>query len=89
VTSSVAEIDAAPAEGKAAATFEIEGMNALNGRLDTRHMMGIGLTPVPCPATPRPQLKVLAVTDTLDQHTTPGYVGNQERPFWALSTGAI
>jgi len=34
VVSSVAEIDAARAEGKAAATFDIEGMNALNGRLD-------------------------------------------------------
>lgn len=34
VVSSVAEIDAVRAEGKAAATFDIEGMNALNGRLD-------------------------------------------------------
>ena len=31
---SVADIDTARAEGRAAATFDIEGMNALNGRLD-------------------------------------------------------
>ncbi|MGB1250749.1 MAG: dipeptidase [Candidatus Promineifilaceae bacterium] len=34
VVSSLAEIDAAYAEGKAAVTFDIEGMNALNGRVD-------------------------------------------------------
>jgi membrane dipeptidase len=34
LVSSVSGIDAARAEGKAAATFDIEGMNALNGRLD-------------------------------------------------------
>jgi len=34
LVSSVSEIDAARAEGKAAVTFDIEGMNALNGRLD-------------------------------------------------------
>jgi membrane dipeptidase len=34
LVSTVSEIDAARAEGKAAATFDIEGMNALNGRLD-------------------------------------------------------
>lgn len=34
LVSSVAEIDAARAHGRAAATFDIEGMNALNGRLD-------------------------------------------------------
>jgi len=39
--------------------------------------MGIGFTPVPCPATPRPQLEVLAATDTLDRHVAPGYVSNQ------------
>jgi membrane dipeptidase len=34
VVSSVAEVDEARAEGMAAVTFDIEGMNALNGRLD-------------------------------------------------------
>jgi membrane dipeptidase len=34
VVADVDDIDAAHAEGKAAATFDIEGMNALNGRLD-------------------------------------------------------
>ena len=34
LVTSVAEIDAARDEGLAAATFDIEGMNALNGRLD-------------------------------------------------------
>jgi membrane dipeptidase len=34
LVSSVAEIDAAKQQGKAAVTFDIEGMNALNGRLD-------------------------------------------------------
>ncbi len=34
LVSSVADIDAARAEGKMAVTFDIEGMNALNGRLD-------------------------------------------------------
>ncbi len=34
VVASVAEIDAARADGKAAVTFDIEGMNALNGSLD-------------------------------------------------------
>jgi membrane dipeptidase len=34
LVSSVAEIDQARAEGRAAATFDIEGMNALNGRVD-------------------------------------------------------
>jgi membrane dipeptidase len=34
LVSSVSELDAARAGGKAAATFDIEGMNALNGRVD-------------------------------------------------------
>jgi membrane dipeptidase len=34
VVSSVAEVDAAHANGKAAVTFDIEGMNALDGRID-------------------------------------------------------
>lgn len=34
LVSTVAEIDAARANGKAAVTFDIEGMNALNGRVD-------------------------------------------------------
>ncbi len=34
VVSSVADMDAAHANGKAAVTFDIEGMNALNGRVD-------------------------------------------------------
>jgi hypothetical protein len=34
LVSSVVEIDKAQAKGRAAATFDIEGMNALNGRLD-------------------------------------------------------
>ena len=34
LVSSVADIDTAQSEGKAAVTFDIEGMNALNGRLD-------------------------------------------------------
>ena len=34
IVSSVAEIDAARAAGKAAVSFDIEGMNALNGRAD-------------------------------------------------------
>ena len=34
LVSSVSEIDSARAAGKSAATFDIEGMNALNGRLD-------------------------------------------------------
>lgn len=44
LVSSVAEIDAARAAGKAAVTFDIEGMNALNGRLDlvqTYYELGI------------------------------------------------
>jgi membrane dipeptidase len=34
LVSSIADIDAALNEGKTAATFDIEGMNALNGRID-------------------------------------------------------
>ena len=34
VVSTVADIDEANREGKAAVTFDIEGMNALNGRID-------------------------------------------------------
>ena len=41
-------------------------------RLDSRRVTESGLTPVPCPATPRPQLEVLAASDTLNRHAPPG-----------------